>query len=439
MKTFSSIVRNDLVHNALALYGVQACRKLLPLVSIPYLARVLKPEGWGTVAFVTSLGELVVLFIEFGFSLSATRDIAQNRGSNEQCGRIISSVIGAQTIMAMLTAGIVLILAGYIPVLRDHPPLLWAGLMYGVFQGMNPIWFFQGFESIRLAAAIEIAGKVLALCALFVLVKSPSDDWKVLALQAVPAVLSTVFGLWLASRRVRLSWPTLAQIKRSIQTSWPMFVFRSGESLYGAGNAFVLGLFAPPASVGYFAIADKISRAIFGLMSPIREALYPRLSDLAARSYAKAARLARVGAAIMIGSAIPLGLGIYFFAPFLIRTVASASFAPAARVLQIFAILPFLRSITYSVGLQWLFPFGQDSAMNRILLSAGALNLSLAFILAPHFAYYGMAWAVTCTETFVCVCMVVVMMRTTPFWGRRSPQGTVPTVAAEIGSRIDAV
>ena len=72
-----------------------------------------------------------------------------------------------------------------------------------------------------------------------------------------------------------------------------MFVFRSGESLYGIGNAFVLGLFAPPAVVGYFASAEKISRAAFGLLNPIRETLYPRLSGLFVSSPARGARLAR--------------------------------------------------------------------------------------------------------------------------------------------------
>jgi PST family polysaccharide transporter len=59
-----------------------------------------------------------------------------------------------------------------------------------------------------------------------------------------------------------------------------MLVFRSGESLYGVGNAFLLGLFAPPTLVGYFASAEKLSRAAFGLLNPIRETLYPRISRI---------------------------------------------------------------------------------------------------------------------------------------------------------------
>src|SRR5450755_3053807 len=113
-------------------------------------------------------------------------------------------------------------------------------------------------------------------------------------------MLSTLVGLILAYRLFPFTPPTPSLVKGAMISSWRLFVFRSGESLYGAGNAFILGLFAPAASVGYFAIAEKISKAAFGLLNPVREALYPRLSRLAAGSGVEAARLARIGATLMI-------------------------------------------------------------------------------------------------------------------------------------------
>ena len=73
LTNFRSLLPALVVNNAAALYGVQIGRKLIPLASIPYLARVLGPEGWGKVAFVTAMAELIAILIEFGFCLSATR------------------------------------------------------------------------------------------------------------------------------------------------------------------------------------------------------------------------------------------------------------------------------------------------------------------------------------------------------------------------------
>lgn len=416
MRRIQSLLRHDLIHNTLALYGVQICRKLLPLVSIPYLTRVLMPTGWGTVAFVTSLGDFIVMAIEFGFNLSATREIAQNRESRERCGRIVSGVFASQLLIAAIAVAGICLGRPFLPVLRDHPSLFWAGLLYGVSQGLNPIWFFQGLENIRLAAAVEVIGKSLALLGLFIFVRNPGDEWRVLALQAVPALLSTVVGFLLAGRRVALCWPTPAHISQTLRRSFPMFLFRSGESLYGVGNAFVLGLFASPASVGYYSLAERIGRAIFGLLDPVRESIYPRLSHLAVRSQAKAAKLAQLGAAVMIAGGVLLGIGMYLFAPLLIHLAGSNAFTPAVTVLRIFAILPVLLAISHSIGIQWLLSLGRDRLVNRIIMSAGGLNLLLAVLLAPRFKHFGMAWAVVCAETFVCLALVWTVRRVSPFW-----------------------
>src|SRR5437588_7625778 len=106
--------KNTLFENVAALYSVQFSRKLLPLISIPYLARTLGPAGWGTVAFVGALAELIVLLIEFGFNLSATREIARRRDSKQLCGRIMAGVLGAQITLAAAGIAIALLLANWI-------------------------------------------------------------------------------------------------------------------------------------------------------------------------------------------------------------------------------------------------------------------------------------------------------------------------------------
>jgi polysaccharide transporter, PST family len=192
-----------------------------------------------------------------------------------------------------------------------------------------------------------------------------------------------------------------------------MFVFRSAESLYGVGNAFLLGLFVTPTQVGYFASAEKISKATFGLLNPVREALYPRLSNMVHRSPADAARLARIGAAVMISGGFLLTAGVFLSAPLLIRLLMGQAFAPAVALLRILSILPALLSVTYSIGLQWLLPLGREAEVNRIILCAGALNVILSLILARRFAQIGMAWSVVCAEAFVCFNMIRVVVRST--------------------------
>jgi PST family polysaccharide transporter len=362
------------------------------------------------VAFAQSLGEFIVLLIEFGFNLSATRAIARNRHSREKCGEIVAGVVGAQLLLAMAAVGAALVVSRWIPPLHENPKLLAAALFYAVAQGFMPLWFFQGLERLRLAAALEITGKVLGMGAILLLVHRPEDGWVALFVQGVAPALSTAAGIALAYRAIPFRWPTWPLVSNAVRLGWRMFVFRSGESLYGVGNAFLLGLFASPTLVGYFASAEKISRAAFGLLNPIRETLYPRISHIISDSPARAAHLARIGAAVSISGGVLLGLILFTFAPWLVGVVMGPGFAEAVPVLRILAVLPPLLAITHSVGLQWLLSSGRDAEVNRIILSAGVLNLFLAVLLAPHFAHVGMAWAVVCAEALVCCWMVRTVM-----------------------------
>ena len=415
--------RGRLFQNILALYGAQAGRKIIPLLSIPYLARTLGPAGWGTVAFVTALGDFIVILIEFGFNLSATREIARHRDSPGRCGEVMAGVLGAQGLLAMLGVVVLMTAAQWIPALRHDPRLVTGGLVYAVATGIAPIWFFQGLEWMRISSALEVSGKLASLGALFIFVHRPDDAWKALLVAAIPPIFTSAAGFVLAMRAIPCALPTPRLVGEAMRMGWPMFLFRSSESLYGVGNAFLLGLFAPAQFVGYFSPAEKISKAAFGLLNPIREAIYPRLSHLASGRRSDAAYLAKISAAVMIAGGVVLGGTVMIFAPLLVKLLLGGEFAPVITVLRIMAAIPVLLSITYSIGLQWLLPLGRDHVVNRIIISAAVVNVTLSVLLAPRFLHVGMAIAVVTSEAFVSAAMVLAVVKISPFWIAKPAEG----------------
>jgi amino acid adenylation domain-containing protein len=435
------ITRHKLVHDALALYGVQVCRKALPLIVVPYLAMTLKPKGWGLVAFMQSLAEFLVLAIEFGFSFSATREIARYQDNPHKCGEVMSGVLSAQALLSLGCTICAAIIAWTIPILRANPLLVAAGICYAVFQGFAPLWFFQGLERMKLCAVLEIVGKVAGCVCIFLFIHSPEDGWKVLGFQALAPAITSVLGLALAFRAIPCVRPRFHLMKASIVQGWPMFLLRGGESMYSIGNSFILGLFVSTTYVGYFAGADKITRAAFGLLIPIRDVLFPRVSNLATRSFEKAQRLARSGMVLMAAGGLALGAVQWIFAPRIVHILLGPEFVPSIAVLRIEAIYPVLVAITCSLGMQWLVPLGYDRQVLRITATAGALNIVLATLLAPHFAHVGMAWGIVTTETFISIGFLLMVAKTCPLWGKprasyelqpESPEGAaIGKVSAE--------
>ena len=389
------------VKNAFALYGVQVGRKLIPLASIPYLARVLGPAGWGEVAFITALAELVVILIEFGFNLSATRAISRFRENPAKRGEIVVGVLSAQGCLAVFGILGAIIAAQQIPSLRNHWTLLAAGLVYAVAQGLVPIWYFQGTERIRLAAVTELTAKAIALGALFLLVKSPADTWRALAIQAFSPAASTVVGIVLVIRTSVLCRPNWRLVREVLREGWNMFIFRSAESLYGVANAFLLGLFVPPILVGYFASAEKVSKATAGLLNPIRESLYPRINSLIQRDFEEARRLAQVGAGLMVVGGTILSAVLFFAAQPLVSALLGGRFEPAVQVLRILSPLPFLLGITFSCGQLWLLPMSKDGRVTQVVICAAVLNVGLSLFVGKRWGHVGMAWTVLISEAVV--------------------------------------
>jgi len=436
LKTIAhKIFKNQIARNAASLSVVQVCRKLIPLVMLPYLAHVLGPTGWGHVAFAQSMGDFIALFAEFGFVLSATRELAQNRHSRETCSVIASGTLGAQAILTLLGILAAVTISTWVPFLHDHPRLLIAGLIYGGAQGLAPMWLFQGLERMSLSAALEVGSKLFALGGVFLFVHSASDEWKVLAFQGLSPLIASIVGIWLAHRFLTLQMPTVETVLRALRSGWSMFLLRSGIAAYSTANVLILGLFAPAAVVGYYASAEKLAKAIAGLLMPIRDAFYPRLSQLAAHSPAENQRLTRISAMIEGACGLMLTLVTFFGASLIIHTVFGKTFGGAIPILQILSVLPFILSLTDAIGFQSLLPAGKEHLVTAAILGGASVNVVLAFIFAPRLGGIGMAISAAIAEVVVCCILIWIVSRTTNLFSRRMVQ---PDFAAMARAAVEA-
>ncbi|HEX5413581.1 MAG TPA: oligosaccharide flippase family protein [Terriglobia bacterium] len=400
-----------LARNMASLYGVQIANYLLPLVTIPYLTRVLGPSMWGLVAFAQAFGAYASIGIEYGFHLSATRAVAKNRGSVGELANLVAGVVGAKLLLAAGAVIVALCLGSWIPLFHAHPAFLWAAVFWAVAQSFSMLWYYQGIERMRLVALLEVAGKAAATAGIFAIVRHRADGWKVLALQGSGSLLSVVVATVMVYSEIAIILPTWPLVRDTLRMGWSMFLFRGSMSLYGAGNAFILGLFASPAAVGFYAGAERLARALMGLLVPVHQSLYPRLSSLVQHDPAAARRLARSSLFLMSTAGAVLSLAALLGAPWAVPLILGKNFVASVPVLQIMAALPLLDALGTSFGVLWMVPLGLDRQFNLVVMAGGLLNLVLAVVLAPQFAQLGMAAAVVATEVFIVLALYFVLYR----------------------------
>src|ERR1700712_4354368 len=97
---FRKLFRQKLLVNAISLYAVQGCTYLLPLLTFPYLGRVLKPEGWGAVLFAQAIGTFIAVLVEYGFDFSGTRETARYADDKNRLRELVAGVLGAKVLLA---------------------------------------------------------------------------------------------------------------------------------------------------------------------------------------------------------------------------------------------------------------------------------------------------------------------------------------------------
>lgn len=400
---FHRIMGSSIGKNVISLYALQFANYIFPLITVPYLVRVLGPEKFGTVTFAQGLIAYFNLFVEYGFNWSATRKISVQRHDLEAVIRTANSVWVAKGLLCGFGLLVLLILVNVIPELIEVSSILL--ILYGTVMGsvLFPTWLFQGLEHMVLISIINSVVRTLFTVGVFLLVRQSSDFLTYVGLLSFQSIGSGIIAVIVAYRDLGLRFmlPSWSNVKSTLIDGWVLFLSQGVVSLYTAGNAFILGLFVNSTIVGYYSAADRLINAAKRLLAPISSAVFPRFSEVASRSKRDLLRWARKGLVLQGSIGLFLSFIVFIGAPTIVRIMLGPDYKPSVSVMRILAPLPLLIGIGSSFGQFVIMPLRRDSVRFLTLLGAGIINVMLAYALVPRWSANGMALGVLISEVFV--------------------------------------
>jgi PST family polysaccharide transporter len=233
------------------MYAVHAATYFLPLLVIPFVARVLGPEQWGWLSMFQSFALYASMLIEYGFGLSGTRDVARLRSDPAARGRILADVTAAKLILIAALSVIIAVLWFTVPLFQNHARLFAAAVFFAFAQGASVVWYLQGAGQTARIAKAEVASRSVATLAVFLFLRQPDQGWLLLLFNGIAALSSVCIGFLCLRVDTPLLRPTWSGGVQALHSGLSMFFFRSAVSLYTLGNSFILGLFAPAQMVGF--------------------------------------------------------------------------------------------------------------------------------------------------------------------------------------------
>lgn len=406
--SFNFSFKSKLLQNIISLSFLQVVNNLLPLITFPYLVRVLGPEKFGLVSFVTAFLAYFSMITDFGFNFSATQQISIYRNEKDKLASIVSSVYTIKFLLLIFCFLIFFLLVSFIPRFSLEKELFLFSFFIVLGTTFTPMWFFQGLEEMKQLVLVSTVSKVLMIIGIFVFIHSQADDAIYMLLIGASSILNAVVLTGIMKRYYRIAFiiPALHEMIFQLKESYLLFISSLSISLYTTTNIFLLGLLSSPVEVGYFAAADKIRSGIQSLTNPINQALYPRMAFLSKNNSEQSKQLLMKFTLVGGLTLFAIGIVIFFFAEPVIMLLAGSEYSKSGYVLQIIALLPFIIYLSNMFGIQGLLNFGKKKEFTAIIILGSIISISLSFLLVPSHGSFGSAFSVLATEIFVTLGMI---------------------------------
>ncbi len=406
---FSLFKITTIRNNIISLYILQFSNYILPLITIPYLVRILGPEKFGIVSFGQSLMMYFVLVVNYGFNWSATRAIAMQRNNFYQINKIVSAVFCSKILLTLVSFIVLTLLIFLVPSFRKIYILLY--ILFGIVVGhaLFPQWLFQGLERMEIITIINLTVRILITLAIFVLIRTPNDYFIYAILIALQWLGTGLFGfLWaILALKISLFFPNFSFLKKVFKDGSVMFTTTVARSLVASGNPFLLGILTNDYKiVGYYAPIEKLVRIAQGLGGPISLAFFPYVSHKTSLSKSDGIMLSKKVLYIMMTIGIFISIILFLGAKFIIGIVFGVKFLQSIKILKILAFVPLLALINNALGVQRMLPFKMDRYFLFSMITGAVVNIIFAIILVPIYKGIGMGLSVLIAEAATMFCMI---------------------------------
>ena len=399
-----------IIRNFTFLSIIQGTNFILPLLVLPYLIFVIGVDRFGMVSFAQAFMSYFIVFTDYGFNLTATRDISIAKDDNSKLSSIVSKTLLTKLIICAISFCVLMLVLSIFPYFSAHAALYYYSFLLVIGQVLIPAWFFQGIEQLKYLSYINLLAKIIFTILIFVCITKPGDFIYVPVFYSLGNIVSGIVALTVIVRKfkIRLYYPTGFRFARELKNGWPAFISNFSINAYISSNLFILALFANSTITGYYSIADKLLYAFRQLLNIFFNAIYPQACQKAVMGYSHLKQFFKKYFPPFFIGVFLLCLAAFITAKPIAMFLSTSGISEITFAIRLLSFVPVIICLNIP-AFQTLLVYQYQKSYMMILLAGSLLNIALNLVLAPVFNMKGTAISVICTEIFITAGLYIVL------------------------------
>lgn len=395
-KNFNRIRKSQdgrvLASNFIYLILLQIAGYVFPLLTIPYLARVIGVEGFGKIAFAAAVIMWFRTVSDWGFNYTATRDIARNREDLSRVSEIFSNVLWARLFLSLISLIMLFAVVSTVPYFNENQGVLFVTFLLIPGHIFFPDWFFQAMERMKFITFFDLISKAIFTGLVFIFIKDKSDFILQPLFISLGYLVSGFFSMYIIIIRwkVRVNSPKPKLIFSTIKSSTDVFLNNIIPNMYNSFSIVLLGFFGGSSANGLFDAGAKFANMSQQVITMFSRVFFPFLS----RRFEKHSFYMRLS----LLNSLVLTVILYIAAPLIIKFFYTPDFIDAVVVLKIMSLSLFFLTLSNVYGVNYMITHGHEKILRNITALSSVVGFFISIPLIYFYSYIGAAITITLTR-----------------------------------------
>lgn len=400
--------------NFLYLSVLNALNVLLPLITMPYIIKVVDIANYGIYTYVYTVLQYVIIIATYGFNFSATKQISQCRDDVVKVNTIYNAVIICKFMIAVVLCVAVMALSRFI--LKDDiaPLMFLLGLGMVIGDVLTPLWLFQGMERMKYMTIVNASSKILFTILVFVFIRSSEDTFLLILLNSAGYMLAGVMSLVLSAKqfKMKLGIVSFREIAYQFKEGSAVFGSTFGMFLYRNANVLILKQFVPNEAVGVYGAAEKVIKGFQSIVAPAAQALFPHLSQrFKDKSDNENLSLLRKISVPFTAVLVVLSGAVFVFAPLIADILCGEASKACVPLIRIMTLVILFGEINYLIGILGLINMNRQKQFFYSVLVTGVFSVLFILTFAGRYGATAAAMSMSFSEMLLTVLCLVCLIR----------------------------